>query len=213
MNCLRIPEERIGAVYEGIDHTVFRVSSEPRDFPSPYILFVGSEQPGENVPTSIRRPGKPKERRQLMHLKLVKVGKAGGKEADFRKQTRETVQSQNLDAEVIFSDSVAKQDSGACYCGADCFVPPLPYEGFRFPPLGPIACGCPVISSDSSSLPEVVDWAAIKVSREDVDGLAEVSRKVLIHKQLRKNLPKKGMAHAAKFSWEQAAGKLLDAYE
>ena len=136
MNCLRIPEERIGAVYEGIDHTVLRVSSEPRDFPSPYILFVGPEKPGENVPTAIRRLGKLKERRQLRHLKLVKVGKAGGKEADFRKQTRETVQSHNLDAEVIFSDSVAKQDSGACYCGADCFVPPLPYEGFRFPPWG-----------------------------------------------------------------------------
>lgn len=190
MNCLRIPEERIGAVYEGIDHTVFRVSSEPRDFPSPYILFVGSEQPGENVPTSIRRLGKPKERRQFRHLKLVKVGKAGG-EADFRRQTRETVQSQNLDAEVIFSDSVAKQESRACYCGADCFVPTLPYEGFRFPPVGPIACGCPVISSDSSSLPEIVDWAAIKVSREDFDGLTEASQKVVSHKQLRKNLPKK----------------------
>ncbi len=213
MNYLKIPEERISIVYEGINHTIFRASAQPSDFAYAYILFVGSEHPTENQPTSIRTFGKLKERRQFKHLKLAKVGKAGGKEADFRKQIREIVQSQNSDAEVTFSDSVSKQDSRACYCGAECFVPPSLYEGFGFPPLDPMACGCLVIGSDCSSLPEVVDEAAIKVSREDVDRLAEALQKVLIDKQLKKNLPKRGMAQASKFSWEQAAGKTLDAYE
>ena len=213
MNYLRIPEERIRAVYESIDHTVFPPLAQPSSFRYPYILLVGSEHPRENLPTSIRTFGKLKERRQFKHLKLAKVGKAGRKEADFRKQIMEIMASLNLDGEVTFSEFISEENLRACYCGAECFVLPCLYEGFGFPPLKAMACGGPVITSDSSSLPEVVNGAAIKVSREDVDGLAEALQKVLIDKQLKKNLPKRGMAQASKFTWEQAARKTLDAYK
>jgi len=213
MYYLRIPEERISIVYEGINHTIFRASAQPSDFAYPYILFVGSEQPRKNLPTLIRAFGKLKERKQFRDLKLVKVGKAGGKETDFREQTMNVIKSLNLDGEVIFTEFVSGEDLRARYCDAECFVLPSLYEGFGFAPLEAMACGCPVITSDSSSLPEVVDGAAIKVSPEDVEGLAEALEKVLTDQQLRRSLVKRGMAQAAKFSWEQTAEKTLEVYK
>jgi glycosyltransferase involved in cell wall biosynthesis len=212
MYYLRIPDERVTVVYEGINHTIFRASAQPGNFEYPYILFVGSEHPRKNLPTLIRAFGKLKERKQFRDLKLVKVGKAGGKETDFREQTMEVIKSLNLGGQVIFTEFISEEDLRACYSGAQCFVLPSLCEGFGFPPLEAMACGCPVITSDSSSLPEVVDGAAIKVSPEDIEGLVKALDKVLTDKELSKGLVEKGMGQAAKFSWEQTAEKTLEVY-
>jgi len=213
MYYLGIPEERISIVYEGIDHTLFRPSLRSNNFGYPYILFVGSEHPRKNLPTLIRAFGMLKQQRRFRHLRLVKVGRAGGTEADFRQQTNEIIDSLNLDGEVVFSEFISEEDLRACYSGAQCFVLPSLYEGFGFPPLEAMACGCPVITSDSSSLPEVVDGAAIKVSPEDVEGLAGALEKVLTDRELRESLITKGMNQAAKFSWEETAEKTLEVYK
>jgi glycosyltransferase involved in cell wall biosynthesis len=213
MNCLRIPEGPTRAVYEGIDHTVFRSSAQSSSFRYLYILLLGSEHRRKNLPTSIRTLGKLKERRQFKHVKLAKVGKAGRKGADFRKQIMEVMASLNLDGEVTLSEFVSEENSRACSCGAECSVLSWLHEGFGFPPPEAIACRGSVITSDSSSLTEVVAGAAIKVSREDVDRLAEALQKAPIDKQLKKNLQKRWMAQASKFTWEQAARKTLNAYK
>ncbi len=122
------------------------------------------------------------------------------------------IKSLNLDGEVIFTEFVSGEDLRARYCGAECFVLPSLYEGFGFAPLEAMACGWPVITSDSSSLPEVVDGAAIKVSPEDIEGLVKALDKVLTDKELSKSLVEKGMDQAAKFSWEQTAEKTLEVY-
>jgi glycosyltransferase involved in cell wall biosynthesis len=186
MNYLRIPEEPTRAVYEGIDHTVFRSSAQPSSFRYPYILLVGSEHRRKNLPTSTRTPGKLKERRQFKHLELAKVGKAGRKEAHFRKQIMEVMASLSLDGEVKSSEFVSEGNSRASCCGAECSVPSCVHEGFGHPPPEAIACRGPVITSDSSSLPEVVAGAAIKVSREDVDRLAEAFRRLPLISSLRR---------------------------
>ena len=213
MYYLRIPEERIRVVYEGIDHTVFRPSPRSKNFGYPYILFVGSEQPRKNLPTLIKAFAKLKERKQFTDLKLVKVGWAGGKETNFREETMKVIKSSDLDGQVIFTEFVSREDLRARYCDAECFVLPSLYEGFGFPPLEAMACGCPVITSDSSSLPEVVDGAAIKVSPGDVEGLAEALQKVLTDQQLVRSLVERGIAQAAKFSWEETAEKTLEVYK
>lgn len=135
-------------------------------------------------------------------MKLVKVGKAGGKEADFRRQTIEVIDSLNLNGRVIFTEVVSKENLRAYYSNAKCLVLPSLYEGFGFPPLEAMACGCPVITPNSSSLPEVVGEA-----------LAEALKKVLTNKELRKSLIAKGKAQAVKFSWDQAAEKTLEVYK
>lgn len=210
---LGIPDEQISVIYLGVDHTTFRPSSQASESEYPYILFVGSEHPRKNLPLLLKAFKKLKEQAQYKNLKLVKVGKAGGPESNFRGQTMGIINSLKLNQEVIFTEAVSKEDLRAYYCGAGCFVLPSLYEGFGFPPLESMACGCPVITSDSSSLPEIVGEAAIKVSPHDVGGLAVALEKVLTDQELRKSLVTKGVKHAANFSWEKAAEKTLEVYE
>lgn len=154
-----------------------------------------------------------KEQPQFKDLKLVKVGKAGGREADFRRQTIEVIDSLNLSGEIRFTEVVPEENLRAYYSNAECLVLPSLYEGFGFPPLEAMACDCPVITSNSSSLPEVVGEAAIKVSPHDIEGLAEALKKVLTNKELRKGLIAKGKAQTVKFSWNRAAEKTLEVYK
>ncbi|MDH5781351.1 MAG: glycosyltransferase family 4 protein [Dehalococcoidia bacterium] len=175
--------------------------------------FVGSEHPRKNLPTLLRAFKGLKEQPRFKDLKLVKVGKAGGKEADFRRQTIEVIDSLNLNGRVIFTEVVSKENLRAYYSNAKCLVLPSLYEGFGFPPLEAMACGCPVITPNSSSLPEVVGEAAIKVPPQDIEALAEALKKVLTNKELRKSLIAKGKAQAVKFSWDQAAEKTLEVYK
>lgn len=213
MHYLGIPDEQISVVYLGVDHTTFRPSSQASEFEHPYILFVGSEHPRKNLPTLLRAFKGLKEQPRFKDLKLVKVGKAGGKETDFRRQTIKVIDSLNLNGRVIFTEAVSEESLRAYYSNAKCLVLPSLYEGFGFPPLEAMACGCPVITSDSSSLPEVVGEAAIKVPPQDIEGLAEALKKVLTNQELRKSLIAKGKAQAVKFSWDQAAEKTLEVYK
>jgi len=210
---LGIPDNRISVVYPGIDHVTFRPSFVASNFEYPYILFVGSEHPRKNLLTLLKAFSRLKGRSSFGNLKLVKVGKAGGREADFRKQSMEVIESLNLDKEVVFTGVVSGVDLRVYYSNAECLVFPSIYEGFGFPPLEAMACGCPVITSDSSSLPEVVGEAAIKISSRDVEGLATALEKILTKRQLREELITKGVKQAAKFSWEQTAEKTLRIYE
>jgi glycosyltransferase involved in cell wall biosynthesis len=213
MYYLGTPEERISVIYEGIDRAVFKPLAHPNKFGYPYILFVGSEHPRKNLPTLLRAFKRLEEQPQFKNLKLVKVGKAGGREVNFREKNMEVINSLNLNSKVVFTETISVEDLRAYYCGAQCFVLPSMYEGFGLPPLEAMACGCPVITSDGSSLPEVVNEAAIKVTPQDVEGLATVLEKVLTDQELRKRLIDKGMKRAARFSWEQTAKETLEVYQ
>jgi glycosyltransferase involved in cell wall biosynthesis len=213
MYYLEIPEERISVIYEGIDHAVFKPLARPNKFGYPYILFVGSEHPRKNLSTLLRAFKRLEGQPQFKNLKLVKVGKAGGREVNFRAQTMEVINTLNLNSKVVFTEVISVEDLRAYYCGAQCFALPSMYEGFGFPPLEAMACGCPVITSDGSSLPEVVDEAAIKVTPQDVGGLATVLEKVLTNQELKKNLIDRGMKQAVKFSWERTAKETRKVYQ
>lgn len=209
---LGIPDEQISVIYPGVDHAIFRPLPHSSNFEYPYILFVGSEHPRKNLPTLLKAFKKLKKQAQFKDLKVVKVGKAGGAEANYRGQTTQVINSLDLMGEVIFTEVISAEDLRAYYCGAECSAFPSLYEGFGFPPLEAMACGCPVVTSDSSSLPEVVGDAAIKLSPYDVKGLASVLEEVLTDQELKESLIKKGMEQAAKFSWERAAEKTLEVY-
>ncbi|HUV72999.1 MAG TPA: glycosyltransferase, partial [Anaerolineae bacterium] len=87
------------------------------------------------------------------------------------------------------------------------------YEGFGLPPLEAMACGTPVITSDSSSLPEVVGEAGLMVPARDSAALAAMIGKVLADSDLREGLVRKGLLRAGQFTWEAAGEKLLTIYE
>ncbi len=211
MHCLGIPDERISVVYEGIDHSLFRPVSQ-RIYNRPYILFVGTEHPRKNFTTLLKALSQLKSEPRFKKLKLVKVGTAGGQEADFRSQTMGVVESLGLVDEVIFTGFVPEADLPTYYSGAEAFVLPTLYEGFGFPVLEAMACGCPVVTSDTSSLPEVVGEAGIMVNPYDTDRLTQAMRQVLTDSELRNNMIRKGLEQSKRFSWEKAAKQTLEVY-
>ncbi len=208
---LGIPEERISVVYEGIDHRLFKPTSR-RLVDYPYILFVGSEHPRKNLGGLLRAFAILKSEGSFPGLKLVKVGKAGGPEAEFRKHSRQLIDGLNIAGDVIFTDYIAEADLPAYYSGAECFVLPSHYEGFGFPPLEAMACGCPVIVSNAASLPEITGEAALKVEPQDSNALAEAIYRVLRDKRLRQELISRGFEQAKQFSWERTARETLAVY-
>jgi glycosyltransferase involved in cell wall biosynthesis len=103
-------------------------------------------------------------------------------------------------------------DMHGLYAEADVFFFPSHYEGFGLPVLEAMACGCPVITSRTSSLPEVGGEAAHYVDPNDIDAMAEALRQVLGDASLRETMGARGEKQAAKFSWKDAAARTLAVY-
>ncbi len=204
-----IPEDKISVVYNGIDRNIFK----PRDtklLDEPYILYVGSERPRKNL-------GRLFEafaglRKEFADLKLVKVG-AEGRSGKYRSDTMEQLITLGVAEDVIFVDYVSDEDLACYYSSAMLLAYPSLYEGFGLPPLEAMSCGCPVVASNASSLPEVVGEAGIMVDPHDVDGLAQAMKRVLTDSKLRDDMVRKGLEQSKRFSWEKAAEQTLEVYK
>jgi glycosyltransferase involved in cell wall biosynthesis len=98
------------------------------------------------------------------------------------------------------------------YNAAMCFCFPSLYEGFGLPPLEAMACGVPVITSNVSSLPEVVGDAGLMVPPDDISALSEALRGLVVDPALRVELAQKGRARAARFTWAEAARQTAGVY-
>jgi glycosyltransferase involved in cell wall biosynthesis len=210
---LGIPPERVAVVYEGIDHGLFRpVASRLVD--APYVLFVGSEHPRKDLPTLLRALRLLKEQPRFAALRLVKVGPAGGREAPFRRRTLAAVAALGLEPgrDVLFTDRVPDADLPAYYGGAACLVLPSLYEGFGFPPLEAMACGCPVVVADAGALPEIAGDAALVVPPRDPPALARAMAMLLTDADARSALVARGLRRARAFSWERTGEQTLAVY-
>jgi glycosyltransferase involved in cell wall biosynthesis len=115
--------------------------------------------------------------------------------------------------EIVILGDVPGEDMPALYALADLFVYPSLYEGFGLPVLEAMACGCPVVSSNLTSLPEVTGDAAVLVNPRDVAALADALGRVLTDAALRDDLIARGLARVAAFSWEMTARKTLTVFE
>ena len=115
--------------------------------------------------------------------------------------------------EILFLGVVKDEDLPMLYNCADIFVYPSLYEGFGLPPLEAMACGIPVITSNTSSLPEVIGDAGIMIDPTDVNSLSDVMCKVLKDKELRLRMRNMGLERSKLFSWENTAKKMLDIYD
>ena len=113
---------------------------------------------------------------------------------------------------VVVTGYVPDADLSPLYTGAVAFVYPSLYEGFGLPPLEAMSCGTPAITSDVSSLPEVVGDAGLMVPPHDVDALAAAMGSVLRDPGRRAELGRRALARAATFSWDRCVSRLADAY-
>ena len=114
---------------------------------------------------------------------------------------------------VDFLDYVPDEDLPALFGACDAFVFPSLYEGFGLSPLEAMACGAPVVASNTSSLPEILGDAALLVNPREVGEIVAATERVITNRALRDELRGKGIARAAKFSWERAAHETLAVYE
>jgi len=208
---LEIPGQYISVIYEGIDHQVFQpVKDHLFDFP--YLLFVGSEHPQKNFSGLLKAFSRLKRGGKFEKLKLVKVGKAGGPEAEFRKRSLEVIGYLGLREEVIFTDYVPEENLPAYYSAAECLILPSFYEGFGCPLLEAMACGCPVIISNRPSLPEIAGDAAMQVEPNNIEDITATLYELLINQDLRETLVNKGLQRSAEFTWKRTAEETLQLY-
>ncbi|MFC1994677.1 glycosyltransferase family 4 protein [Chloroflexota bacterium] len=211
MSYLGIPGEKISVIYNGIDLQVFKPVLARR-LPFPYLLYVGSERPRKNLNTLLAAfAALKREVSAFWDLKLVKVGAAGTSE-EFRQMTLSEVERLGLREEVVFTEYVSDAELAAYYSSAIALVLPSLYEGFGLPLVEAMACGCPVVASNCSSLPEVAGDAGLFVDPHGIDGLAQAMRRVITEPALREQLTEKGFERVQHFSWDRAAQETLRVY-
>ena len=123
------------------------------------------------------------------------------------------IEANNSDIKITRCNHLSDHDIISLYNEADVFVYPSLYEGFGLPVLEAMACGCPVITSNVSSLPEVAGDAALLVDPYDPTDIARAIITVLKDDELKRKMSKRGLEQAKKFSWEKAAKDFLQVFE
>jgi glycosyltransferase involved in cell wall biosynthesis len=138
-------------------------------------------------------------------VRLVLAGKRGWLDDDLVK----VVERERLGGRVLFPGYIANEDKAALLSGALAFVFPSLYEGFGLPVLEAQACGCPVITSTTSSLPEVAGDGALLVDPEDTAAIAAAIGRIATDPELRQKLVESGFANVRRFSWQSCVETVL----
>ncbi len=175
--------------------------------PEKFILGVGTLEPRKNFSALIKAFVILK--RKFPEYKLVIVGKKGWKYQDIERSVREF----DLEKDVIFTGYMSDEDLHHTYNLAEVFVFPSLYEGFGIPPLEAMASGCPVISSNAASLPEVVGDAGLLIDPNSSHKIADAVASLIENPQLRNTLLEKGFHRSRNFSWEESARKVLEEFD
>lgn len=212
---LHTPASKIEVIHNGLDaryhsapdETAVSQVRERFQLNAPFILYAGNIKPHKNVERLIdafallRQDGH-------QDLKLLIIGDELSKYPGLRR----LVHRHHLHAHVRFFGFVPDATLAALYKLASIFVFPSLFEGFGFPPLEAMASGTPVITSNVSSLPEVVGDAAILVDPLDPRAIAAAMARVLNEPTLRRALVARGYARARAFSWTDAAARTREVY-
>lgn len=176
----------------------------------PYVLSLGTLEPRKNIDTLIKSFAKVVQDQNLKDLYLVLVGTKGWK---YEKIFDEISKAGSVKDKIIFTGYVDDKDLAALYSGALVFVYPSFYEGFGLPPLEAMQCGTPVITSNTSSLPEVVGDAGIMLDPKDADGLCQSLLEIYSKSYWREEMSLKSLEQSKRFTWDKCCQKIVDAYK
>ncbi len=207
------PPGKISVLYSGVDQRFRPITDrlalqQVRDRYEigdvPFVLSVGTIQPRKNYERLIEAF----RRSAISDLQLVIAGGKGWLDHSIYQQ----VSAAGMEDRIRFVGFVEDGDLPALYSAAHVFAFPSLYEGFGLPVLEAMACGVPVITSNVSSLPEVVGDAAVSIDPFDVDALAQALERVTHDTVLRRRLAQQGLERASQFTWENAARQLREHY-
>jgi glycosyltransferase involved in cell wall biosynthesis len=176
----------------------------------PYVLSLSTLEPRKNISQTIRCFTRILIEGSIKDLVLVLVGTKGW---DFEDIFNEIAASTELRKRIIVTGYVPDEYLSPLYSGAMMFIYPSFYEGFGLPPLEAMQCGVPVITSNTSSLPEVVGDAGIMIDPNDDDALCHAMLRVYSSAKIRRDMTVNSLAQAEKFSWKKCAAQTIDVYK
>ncbi len=175
----------------------------------PYLLGVSTLEPRKNLDHLIRCFARLVRDERLTDLQLVLVGAKGWEYGPIFEELRKAALPEGR---IMVTGFVADADLSPLYSGALAFVYPSLYEGFGLPPLEAMQCGTPAITSNTSSLPEVVGEAGIMVDPRDADTLCQAMLRLYRDGDLRAELARRSLERANLFTWERTAELTISAY-
>jgi len=175
-----------------------------------YLLSVCTLEPRKNISHLIKSFANLIISEKINDLYLVLTGAMGW---SYDRMFSEIEHAVGAKEKIILTGYVDDGDLSPLYTGATAFVFPSLYEGFGIPPLEAMQCGTPVISSNTSSLPEVVGDAGIMVDPHDVDGLCDAILKIYKSDELRQDMSRRSLERAKLFSWERCVNETVAAYK
>lgn len=189
---------------QGIQQQVRSIYS----LPERYILFVGNVKPHKNLQTLVDAFALLMQSQPDLHL-LIAGKKEGFITGD--KELFERIEKNEILAKRIkFSGYVEAEHLPVIYNMASLFVFPSLYEGFGFPPLEAMACGCPVVASNRASIPEICGESALYIDPTDPVAMAQGIEKAITDKYLRDDLVNKGLAQVQKYKWEDSSKQFVE---
>ncbi len=204
---LSLPEERVAVIPCAANCTD---DSEPFDpvaakygIRQPYLLYVGTIEPRKNLVRLLRAYEQLRQRDGIPH-QLVLAGEKGWNNESFDGALAASTAKDS----VVMTGFISEAEKNTLYRHAALFVFPSLYEGFGIPPLEAMHWGCPVVTADAASLPEVVGDAAVLVDPLDADSIADGIRCVLSNAELAAALREKGFRQEKNYSWDTSADLL-----
>jgi len=215
MNKYLLKENKIEVIHSGITSN-FRVLppgnsqllrvKKKYNLPNKFLLYLGTIEPRKNIETLIQAFELYQPENKL-NYDLILVGKPGWHCQKIFAQINNF--NKKYKAQIIFKNFIQNQDKLFFYNLAELFIYPSFYEGFGFPPLEAMACGCPVITSANSSLSEVCGDNAILINPYDAN---EIKNAINQSSENREYFIQKGLAKAAQFNWQTTANRHLDIF-
>jgi glycosyltransferase involved in cell wall biosynthesis len=219
MTHLGLPAERVRAIYlaAGEQYTPTPYPGETAiraqyELPERYVLYLGPFDVRKNITATLAAY------HQAAPVigetcPLVIAGRLPETDTPFAPDPRRLAREQGLDEQYVhFVGFVDEADAPAIYRGATALIWPSRYEGFGLPPLEAMACGTPVVGSNTSSIPEIVGDGGILVAPDDIEGMAKALVRLTSDDSLYIDMGSRALAQAAKFSWSQTVQETLAAY-
>lgn len=193
-----VKPDQVVVVGNGVD-LAFSPDGPAYDPGYPYILYVGNRKPHKNLPRLLEAFAQVAAEQPELHLLL-----SGAPDDETRHQALRL----GIYHRVVFAGHIPEAQLPALYRGAALLTLPSLYEGFGLPPLEAMACGTPVVVSDTTSLPEVVGEAGVLVDPQSVPSIADGLRRALTDSDLRERLRAAGLERARQFSWDRVAERV-----